>query len=53
MLLRYLSRTLFVVLAGAAACVAALAPLLEELHGANPRLAGWCVHADELVEELE
>jgi hypothetical protein len=30
-----------------------LVPVLDELHGANPRLAGWCVHADELVEELD
>jgi hypothetical protein len=30
-----------------------LTPLLEELHASDPRFAGFCVHADELVEELE
>ena len=27
--------------------------LLDGLHASNPRLAGFCVHADELVEELD
>ena len=29
-----------------------LTAVLDELHAENPRLAGFCVHADELVEEL-
>jgi hypothetical protein len=28
-----------------------LTALLDELHAENPRLAGFCVHADELVDE--
>lgn len=30
-----------------------LTALLDELHAENPRLAGFCVHADELVDELQ
>jgi hypothetical protein len=26
-------------------------PLLEELHASDPRFAGFCLHADELVED--
>jgi 5-carboxymethyl-2-hydroxymuconate isomerase len=30
-----------------------LAPLLEELHSSDPRFAGFSLHADELVDELD
>jgi hypothetical protein len=30
-----------------------LTALLEELHGSDPRFAGFRLHADELVDELD